>query len=87
MSTQSKSPNLNPLLAAGLAMPVQAYQQWKAQNQRDTLRKPPQLQPVAKTPYGVNKALAPPKPAQELLADPRLENPGPNALERPGIPT
>lgn len=77
--------DVNRLYGAALTMPVSVYQRWRAEQQKDLLRGPPKLQPVAKTPYGVNKAVAPPKPGQTLAPDKRLENPGPNAYERPGL--
>lgn len=77
--------DVNRMYGAALAMPVSAFQRWKAEQQHDLLRSPPKLQPVSKPPYGTNKAVVPPKPAQTLQPDQRLEQPGPNAYERPGL--
>jgi len=47
-----------------------------------SIRRPPQFV-AGSTPYGVNKALASPDPANALQADPRFLQPGPSAEERP----
>jgi len=83
--TQPPPADVNRMYKAAVTMPVSVFQHWKAEQQHASLRSPPKLQPVSKTPLGVNAALAPPKPGQTLKPESRYDNPGPNAYERPGL--
>jgi len=70
------------MLAAAQAMSPDQVARMKNQQYVASLKAPAQIQPV-KTPYGINHALSPQKPAQLLSPDPRFNQPGPSAEMRP----